>query len=219
LTLTTPILQPAIHAAAADFWRGAGYGLNLTFAPLDDMGWEQVLSTLWHDTRLFGPLASRPNVGSETPALVTQRYPASSDMLTQHALFTINEFTVGCDVQISRTLFESVSVQIPLSMFNGFDRSDPRAEDHPELAAIDAIYYEMALAIYAVRPFQIAAIGVERGPVTLFELSSNPQARHDLLVHGNFLADEDFLSAIEPDLRDYEPIRPGLRFKPRQKIG
>lgn len=215
-----PTLQPAAHSDPVEYWRGAGYELNLTFASLSDLDWELVLSTLWRDTRLYGPLAERPVMTADAaPQLVTQRYPDPTDMLTQHALFTVNEFAVGCEVEIARSLFESISIHIPLTMFAGFAPDTIETDDHPELAAIDTIFYEIALSIYTISPFQIAAIGVERGPQTLFELSSDPMVRHDLLLHGNFLADETFLSAIEPDLQDYEQIRPGLRFKPRQRIG
>lgn len=213
------MLQTAQHADPTAFWHGARYELNITFERLLDLDWEQVLSTLWHDTRLYGPLVSRPTPFAEMPQLITQRYPGVTDMLTQHGLFTIGEITVGCDVQSSRTLFESVSIQIPLSMFAGFTDVQVSVHNHPELAAIDAIFYEMALDVFAVQPFQIAAIGVERGPQTLFELTNNPQARHDLLLHGNFFAHDHFLGAIEPDLQGYEVVRDGLKFKPRQQIG
>ena len=84
--------------------------------------------------------------------------------------------------------------------------------DHPEMQTLDDLFYDIALHVYDVMPFKIAAIGYERECQLPSELRNDAQVRHAFLVTGNFLAQDDVLASIEPDLARYQQVRGNLRW-------
>src|SRR5205085_10597097 len=109
--------------------------------------------------------------------------PPPTATLTQHGQMKIDQPdqvdqsdqpVVGCDVQATRSLFECISVLIPVGMFEGLaGEQQQMRQRRAELVALDELLVNVALAIYDVAPFKIAAIGYERGCQLPIELRSN----------------------------------------------
>jgi hypothetical protein len=208
-----PVLTLAKHNNEHQYWEGGNYELNMSFDSLRDRQWARVTQAIWEQTALFGPLTERyvPNkiAGDKAQAQV----PAPTATLTQHGQLKVTgSLEIGCDVLATRSLFECVSILVPVGMFEGLVGNMTMRHTHPELQALDEIFYNIALSVYDVVPFRIAAFGYERGCQLTSELRSDAQARHAFLVMGNFMAQEEVLRAIEPDLTPYKEVRPGLRW-------
>ncbi len=208
----TKVLTLAQHSDPAQYWEGGNYELNLSFDMLRDKQWQRILQVVWDDPALFGPLNGRYTPGGEVPEKIDIQVPPPTATLTQHGQIKIGELVVGCDVQATRSLFECVSILVPAGMFEGITASSHTHQDQPALVALDKVMYDIALRMYDVVPFKIAAIGYERGCQLQVELKSDAVMRHAFLVGGNFLAQDDVLSSIEPDISRYEQIRPNLRW-------
>lgn len=203
-------LAAANYPQAEQYWEGGHYELNLSFDSLRDKQWQRAIQILWGHTALNGPLASRYSPNEAPPPSAAVVVPPPTATLTQHGQIAIDHFIVGCDVQATRSLFECISVLVPLNMFVGIVGDPLVRKQHSELSALDAVFYDIALTVYDAAPFKIAAIGYERECQLLAELHSDAQQRHNFLVTGNFLAHEDVLRAIEPDLTPYQEVRPSL---------
>lgn len=212
MTKQARTLSVAKHDNSAAFYAGGHYELNLSFEMLRDKQWQRALETLWSDASVYGPLASRYVPGEPVPEQIAVQVPPPTATLVQHGQMKIGESVVGCDVQATRSLFECISVMIPISMFERLVGSSRLRQEHGELQALDEVLYDLALRIYDEVPFKIAALGYERECQLPLELRSDPQMRHAFLVTGNFLAQDDVLNSLEPDLSRYEQVRANLRW-------
>src|SRR5258708_11123263 len=212
MTKRAQTLTVAKHDNRAAFYEGGHYELNLSFEMLRDRQWKRALETLWEDAALYGPLAARYYPDEPIPDQVAVKVPPPTATMVQHGQMKIVEAVVGCDVQATRSLFECISVIIPVSMFAGLVGSPRLRQEHAELQALDTVLYDLALRIYDEVPFKIAALGYERQCQLPLELRSDPQMRHAFLVAGNFLAQDDVLNSLEPDLSRYEQVRANLRW-------
>jgi hypothetical protein len=132
--------------------------------------------------------------------------------MTQHGVLKVGEVIVGCDVQATRSLFECVSLLVPVTMFRDLTPGANVRAEHPELQTLDELFYDVALHVYDANPFKIAAFGYERECQLPVELRNDAQVRHAFLVAGNFLAQDDVLASIEPDLSRYQQVRANLRW-------
>lgn len=199
------------HAQHPDhYWLGGRYELSLTFDPLSDAQWKWITKSLWDYPMVNGPLADRFSPGSIAPDLIAPLPPDPASSAVYYAQLAIDNLLVGAKIQITRALFECVSVQVPLAMFDGIaDRANVRAL-HPDLARLDNLLLDWAFALFEDVSFQIAAVGYERGCQLTDDLRSNGQARHDFLLHGNFLIREDILSQIDDDHGAYHEVATGL---------
>src|SRR5690242_8461062 len=110
-------LTLAKHNDLASYWEGGHYELNLSFDTLRDRQWQRVMQTIWSHSALQGPLPERYVPGEEFGELIGIQAPPPTATLTQHGRMKIGEFVIGCDVQATRSLFECVSVLVPLGMF------------------------------------------------------------------------------------------------------
>jgi len=118
---------------------------------------------------------------------------------------------VGCAVLVTRSLFECVTLQVPLGMFDGVPvdgRGTPRIE------ALDHIYQDIALDVFDYVPFDLATIGFQSGCCLFAELQADEQQCFDLLNAGSIFARDDVLRALNVWPDDYPAARPGLRWIP-----
>lgn len=207
-------LSAAVHEHPSRYWEGGNYELNMTFEMLRDRQWHQIIQTIWEHSAMYGPLAGRfsPLPNAQPGGKQAIQAPPPTAALIQHGMVKIGALQVGCDVQATRSLFECVSILIPLGMFEGIEGGAGVRLRNPQLSVLDEIFYDIALAVYDTVPFQIAAIGYERACQLISELRTDSEARHHFLVSGNFLAQDQTLLEIEPDLSAYQVVRPNLRW-------
>ncbi|HLY28997.1 MAG TPA: hypothetical protein VKQ72_21810 [Aggregatilineales bacterium] len=211
-------LTVANHSEGTAYWLGSGYTLSMSFDTLRDKQWQRLMHVIWEHPALYGPLRDRYAPGEDpTARLPIEALPPTAS-ITQHGQIRVGEAVVGCDVQATRSLFECVSIMIPITMFEGLESSPSIRKAHPELEALDNIYYDIALHVYDVLPFKIAAIGYERECQLPLELRSEPVLRHDFLLTGNFLATSDVLNALEGDLSRYQAVRADLHWLPASNL-
>jgi hypothetical protein len=213
----TNMLTVAKHANRAAYWEGGHYELNLSFDTLRDRQWQRFMQTLWSQAALHGPLTSRYIPAEATPELVGVQAPPPTATLTQHGQMKIGDMVIGCDVQATRSLFECVSVLVPLGMFDGITSGPKVRDEHSELDALDRVLYEIALRAYDAAPFKIAVIGYERGCQLPAELRNDADLRRAFLLAGGALAQEDVLGSMDLNISDYEQVRPSLRWLPPQR--
>jgi hypothetical protein len=95
-----------------------------------------------------GPLADRFSPRGTVPDLIAAQPPDPASSAVYYAQLAIDNLLVGAEVQITRALFECVSVQVPLAMFDGIaDRPDVRAL-HPDLERIDNLLLDWAFTLF-----------------------------------------------------------------------
>ncbi|HVO41700.1 MAG TPA: hypothetical protein VMT34_03705, partial [Aggregatilineales bacterium] len=207
------VLTLARHEHDQDYFAGGNYELNLSFDSLRDKQWAQVAQVVWQYPALVGPLATRFIPGKSADSRAEVQVPAPTATLTQHGQLKLpGNRIIGCEVLMTRSLFECVSVLIPLGMFQGLTGGLGMRHQNPDLQELDDLLIDLALQVYDGVAFQIAALGHERGCQLLAELRGDGEIRHSFLVAGNFLAQDDVLRAIEPDLVPYKEVRPNLRW-------
>ncbi|GAB4555420.1 MAG: hypothetical protein OHK0023_26620 [Anaerolineae bacterium] len=204
------MLKVATHSDPMHYWDGGNYELNLSFDGLRDQMWLDVLRAIWSAPCMRGPLPSRYTPGETPPTSINIQVPPPTAIVKQHGIFTVNGQSVGCDVQATRSIFECVSILIPIGMFHGLSAQRNFRIAHPDLETLDQLFYEIVLRVNNVAPFQIAALGYERSCQLLSELRSEGEARHNFLVMGHFVARGDVLRELEPDLGGYEEVAPNL---------
>jgi hypothetical protein len=212
--LMTNLLRLASHPTSAKFWEGGNYELNMTFNTLRDKHWMQVMQAVWGHPLINGPLGARyfPDHAPEKGMAI--QVPPPTATLNQHGQIAIDGLIVGCDIQATRSLFECVSVLVPVGMFadtGNIPHSGQQAFAFPQ---IDNVFLEIAMAVYQQVPFEVAAIGYERSCQLPSELQNELDLRHNFLVAGNFLIREEVLEQIDPDLSAYQEVRPKLRYLP-----
>ena len=161
---------------------------------------------------LIGPFTQRFLPG-DWPDSAAPLVPESDAARTQYAGLQIEpeSLEVGCGVLITRSLFECVSLQVPLGMFDGLE-VDPHNKFALQIAPLDRIYQEIALAVFDVVPFDLANIGFQCECRIVAELQIDARQRLELLAHGSFFARDDALSLIGVTPEDYPAARPGLRW-------
>lgn len=204
------MLELAHHADPALYWEGGHYELNLSFETLRDKQWQDVLNAIWSHVLINGPLAARYTPNGAVAEKVAIQVPPPTAVLKQHGQIAVNGFAIGCDVQATRSIFECVSILVPIGMFKDITGSALMRQTYPQLAALDEAFYDIALSLYSIAPFQIASIGYERSCQLPSELRSDPEVRHNFLAAGNFLIQESILRTLEPDLAPYQQVRRGL---------
>jgi len=212
----TNTLTVASHTSPASYWEGGHYELNLSFDTLRDRQWERVMHTIWSHPAIFGPLTERFVPGVQAPPATDIHVPPPTATMTQHGQLMIGEMVIGCDVQATRSLFECISLLVPLGMFGGITGGPQIRRQHPELDTFDKVLTDIALRIYDVASFKIAAIGYERGCQLPAELRSNTELCAAFLLAGDALAQEDVLRSMQLNVADYEQRRANLRWIPSQ---
>ncbi len=211
MAVSSPLVL-ASHEQENLFWDGGHYELNMSFEALRDKQWLRVMQAIWGHPNMFGPLETRFVPGGRATE-TTISIPPPTATQAQHGQILVAPGAVGCDVLATRSLFECVSVLIPLGMFDGIRHgtADPR-KDNPALGLIDQVFAAIALAVYDVVPFKLAAIGWERECQVVAELRSDDAARAALVREGNFFAQEEVLRQLNIPMDEYQPVRNGLRW-------
>jgi hypothetical protein len=205
-------LRLASHTQADDYWSGGEYEINLSFDTLRDKQWQRALETLWNYPAVDGPFEPRYVPGS-TPNQVPILVPAPSDAQVQHGTLIIDSLRVGCRVLATRSLFECLSVQVPLGMFDGLP-VDPGDLALFHIDALDEVYQDLALAIYEVAPFDLANIGYQCECRLVAELQADPQLCRSFFRDGSFFARDAVLESLGVWPEDFPLVCPGLRWVP-----
>ncbi|MBZ0309616.1 MAG: hypothetical protein K8I82_26365 [Anaerolineae bacterium] len=192
-------------------WDSDSVELNMSFDTLRDYQWERLLKALWSYPIMFGPLKSRYTPGSEPPSVIPMSVPDPTAAMCQFAAVeVVPKLQVGAEVWITRSLFECVSVTIPLKMF----KEVTTERTNEGLLHLEQMFLEMALTLYVTTTYTIAAIGVNRGCQLLMEMLANPQIREDLIKTGNFLARDDAMAELRLHPQNFQEVRPSLRWCP-----
>lgn len=211
--LTTP-LSLAVHEREHLYWEGGHYELNMSFDSLRDKQWQRLIQAMWTLPQLTGPLETRFHPGVSA-AKIAIAIPPPTATMTQHGQLGIASGAVGCDVLSTRSLFECVSLLVPLGMFA---TNHPSTDSQPigklTLTELDDVLSRIALSIYEVVPFRLAAIGYERECQVVTELLSDTTTREQLLAEGGFFAQEDVFQLLNAPLEGTQAVRSGLRWMP-----
>lgn len=205
-------LKVAEHPHPAAYWEGGNYELNLSFDTLRDRQWQRVMETIWEHPSLYGPLIERYTPGGDIPAQAPIQTPPPTATMTQHGQMKIDEAVIGCDILATRSLFECLSVLIPVRMFDNLIGSPEMSSQYAELQALNALLYDLALRLYDVAPFKIAAIGYERGCQLSAELRSNAELCRAFVEAGNALVHDEVLRMINVASEPLEEVRNHLRW-------
>jgi hypothetical protein len=211
LAVSSP-LALASHNEETLYWEGGHYELNMSFEALRDKQWLRVMQAIWGHPNMFGPLEHRFIPGGRTIETAIAIPPPTATQ-AQHGQILVSTSAAGCDVLATRSLFECVSVLVPLGMFDGLQHNtnDPR-KDNPSLGLLDDVFAAIALAVYDVVPFKLAALGWERECQVVAELRSDDAARDALVRTGNFFAQDEVLRQLNIPMDSYPPVRNGLRW-------
>lgn len=209
-----PLLQLAAHNKPEAYWSGGDYALNLSFSTLRDLQWERLLQAIWDHPALDGPLAARYLPGEPVES-VARQVPEQTATWIQYGRLEIEDFWVGCSVQATRSLFECITVQVPLGMFDGLTGADGAAiAPNIHLEMLDHLYQDIAVTVFEAVPFELANLGYLSECQLVAELQFNTAQRLALLGKGNFFAHDDILKLLNARVDDYPAIRPALRWIP-----
>lgn len=190
-------------ATQEPFWGGACVELNMSYDNLRDHQWKRLLEAVYAYPGWDGPYEARYTPQQPTPAKAAISIPEPTAALTQFAAWEIAPgVSVGVELFVTRSLFECVTVSIPLRMFDG---ATPALED-PTRQALEKKLYEMAVHLFDVVTFDIAALGIDRGCQLITEMVTDDAARTSFLQTGNFLIREDSLIALRLNPRMYESV-------------
>ena len=200
-------LQIAHHSEPDAYWAGPDYELNMTFEVLRDRQWQRLTQSLWDDPTLDGPFEARYVPGSGQPTRIPVQAPAPTATQTHYGLLSLEGMAVGCRLLLTRSLFECATLQVPLSMFEGSFEEEPLL-----VPSLDYVLQEIALAIFAVAPFELANIGSETGCYLVAELLADPQQRDEFVTQGNFFARDSVLAMLDVSPTEHVEARPGLRW-------
>ena len=212
-------IQLAQHSDPNNYWQGGNFELNLSFDLLNSNQWKQVIAFLWTHDSILGPFAERfiPNV-PPTPTN-TISYPEPTATYTQHAALQINEVQLGLDILITRSLFECVTLMIPVDMLANLVQGDNKAQPYPlaqnpARQQLEVEFKELALSLYRIVPFSIASMGWNRECQLLTELTYEENLREKFLAVGNSLITDTALIKCKLKPTDYEQVYPSLRWIP-----
>jgi hypothetical protein len=201
-------LQPEspLTMSLTSLWSEPQLELNLTFDTLREYQWGRFIKHLWAQERLIGPFPSRFDP-AQPPQAISPIVPEPTATLSQYALMRVTlNLQVGVEILLTRSLFECVSILIPLNMF-----PDPHAESHEVQAARQSLY-ELALALYEVGAFSIGTLGVGVGLFLLAELMADDSLRSQFIKHGSFFARDDILAVLRLSPEAYPEVKPALRW-------
>ena len=207
-------LRVATHSQPDQYWEGGHYELNLSFDNLREKQWERALKLVWGSSGITGPLTWRYVPGIELPETAKVQVPPPTATMTQYGQLQIGRVTVGFDLQMTRSLFECISILIPISMFEGIESGPQLRQDHPEMDALDSILCNLALRLYDEVGFKIAAIGYERECQLPVELRSDPELCQTFLAAGNAFVQEDVLRILKPESNTYKLVKNDLYWFP-----
>lgn len=205
-------LRLATHLEADAYWSGGEYELNLTFGTLRDKQWQRVLETIWNYGAISGPFRQRYIPGSALDR-VSVLVPAPTDAQTQYGSLTLGSLCIGCGVLATRSLFECVTLQVPLGMFEGLHPAQTDLSRF-RIDALDQLYQDIALAVYEAVPFDLANIGFQCECRLVAELQTDSQQRRSFLAGGYFFARDGVLTALDVRPDDYPLALAGLRWVP-----
>src|SRR3954471_24113862 len=132
-------LTIANHDHLTSFWEGGNYELNLSFDMLRDKQWQRMIQAIWEHSSFYGPLAERYTPTGAVPAQVAVQVPPPTATLTQHGQLKVGNAVIGCDVQATRSLFECVSILVPVGMFDGLVGESQVRQRHEELLELDQV--------------------------------------------------------------------------------
>lgn len=200
-------LHLAAHSDSDAYWQGGDYELNITFDTLRDKQWQNVIQALWRLDTLAGPFAGRYIPGSD-PQVAAIQVPQPTAAQTQYGALVVDALWVGCRLLVTRSLFECITLQVPLGMF------DPPPVKSNRIPALEQVYQDIALAVYERAPFDIANMGFQCECKLLAELLANPRQKADFLAAGHFFARDAVLITLGVDPTAYPESRPDLRWIP-----
>jgi hypothetical protein len=200
----SPKLALATHYYDEDYWSGGDYELNISFGTLRDKQWERLTKTLWEHSALNGPYTDL-YIPGKTPELTTAEVPQATAALTLHGSLTIENIQVGCRVLATRSLFECITLQVPLGMFTA---------DTAYADPLERVYRDIALALFEIVPFEIANLGLQCECKLVAELQANTTQRLEFLAQGNFFAPDHILMLLGANPENYPSVRPQLRWVP-----
>lgn len=192
-------------------WSGPKIELNLSFDNLREYQWKRLLDTLWGSTGISGPFVERyhPFQPDPEPTPIVQPDPTAT--YSQFGAFELQAgVRVGIEVLVTRSLFECVSLLIPVAMFENVQLQ----VGDPCLNVVQNRLYDLSIGLYKIVSYDIASIGVDRGCELLMELVSDPRARERFMKQGNFLARDETLAAIRVEPKAYEEVMQKLRWIP-----
>lgn len=207
-------LKVATHPLPSQYWEGGHYELNLSFDNLREKQWERALRLIWGTPGITGPLAERYVPGTDVAEIVKIQVPPPTATMTQYGQLQIGRVSVGFDLQLTRSLFECVSVLIPISMFEGIEPGPRVRQDHPEMQVLDTILCSLALRLYDEVGFKIAALGYERECQLPIELRSDAALCQAFLATGNAFVQEDVLRILKPRRDSYKLVKNDLFWFP-----
>ncbi len=196
----------------ANVWRGPKLELNISFDALREYQWKRLIDAFWQYPHVSGPYQARFHP-HDLPQLhpIDIRYPDPTATLIQFGAYQLQaDLQVGFELLTTRSLFECISLIIPLGMFA--DAVPQRDDD--DIAAIIDHYLNIALTLYDTVTYDIACMGFDRGCDLLLELVSDRAARERFLKRGDFLVRDDALAALHVSPRQYEEVKPRLRWGP-----
>lgn len=207
-------LALAQHTTPDAYWAGGEYELNLSFGMLRDRQWQRLIEALWIHEAFDGPVAARYIPGVQVPDPAPIEVPEPTAAQTQYGVLTVEGMGVGCSVLATRSLFECVTVQVPVGMFDGIAVGDDAVTTGLQIAPLDHVFHDLALVLYEVVPFDLATIGYLVGPQLVEELQADTRQRLALLSTGNFFARDVVLFKLKAWPENYPVVRPGLRWIP-----
>ncbi|MCD4684822.1 MAG: hypothetical protein K8S97_02665, partial [Anaerolineae bacterium] len=184
----TQHLALAQHTRPEAFWSGGEYELNLSFGMLRDRQWTRLVEALWAHEALSGPVAARYIPGEPLPVPVAVEVPEPTAAQAQYGVLQVSGLDAGCSVLATRSLFECVTVQVPVGMFDGLSTSDEAAPTQLHISPLDHVFRELALMLFEIVPFDLANIGYLAGPQLVEELQADTAQRLALINTGNFFA-------------------------------
>jgi len=201
-----PQPESSLTMSLTALWSEPQLELNLTFDTLREYQWGRFIKHLWAQETLIGPFSSRFDPSSP-PQAVRPMVPEPTATLSQYALMQVTStLQVGVEILLTRSLFECVSILVPLNMF-----PDPHPESDEVQAAHQSLY-KLALALYEVGAFSIGTLGVGIGLFLLAELMADDQLRSQFIKHGSFFARDDILAVLRLSPEAYPEVKPALRW-------
>ena len=199
-------------ATQGEFWSKDKLELNMSFDTLRDFQWKRLIEAIWALPGITGPFEERYIPGQPEPNKKAMQTPEPTSAYSEFGIWEIQPgLRIGIEVLVTRSLFECVSILIPIKMFDNFNPED----DNEDFKALEQSLYDLALKIYKTTAFSLAAIGMNRGCQLIVELVGDPAVKDAFVRAGNFLARDDSLMALRLQPRTYKEVMPALRWCPR----
>ncbi|MBI5959750.1 MAG: hypothetical protein HY866_13495, partial [Chloroflexi bacterium] len=171
--------------------------------------WQRIIETIWRHDAISGPFAERFIPGTAGEAVSIQ-VPAPTDALAQYGSICVGSLQVGCMVLATRSLFECVTIQVPIGMFDGLNAELARRR----IDALDEVYQDITLAVFDSVPFDLANMGFQCECRLVAELQVDTQQRRKFIEGGYFYARDEVLQSLGVWPEDYPLAHNGLRWVP-----